>query len=58
MVGHKNLESLNAELNKVMIRRKKEEVLDLPPKVYHTEFVELTRKQQILYRDIKQGIRK
>lgn len=56
VVGHKNLESLNAELNKVMIRRKKEEVLDLPPKVYHTEFVELTRKQQILYRDIKQGI--
>lgn len=56
VVGHKNLESLNAELNKVMIRRKKEEVLDLPPKVHHTEFVELTRKQQILYRDIKQGI--
>lgn len=56
VVGHKNLESLNAELNKVMIRRKKEEVLDLPPKVHHTEYVELTRKQQILYRDIKQGI--
>ena len=30
--------------------------MDLPPKVHHTEFVELTRKQQILYRDIKQGI--
>ena len=56
VVGHKNLESLNAELNKVMIRRKKEEVLDLPPKVYHTEFVELTRKQQIMYKSIKQGI--
>ena len=56
VVGHKNLESLNAELNRVMIRRKKEEVLDLPPKVHHTEYVELTRKQQILYRDIKQGI--
>jgi len=56
VVGHKNLESLNAELNKVMLRRKKEEVLDLPPKVYHTEFVELTRKQQIMYKSIKQGI--
>lgn len=56
VVGHKNLESLNAELNKVMIRRKKEEVLDLPPKVYNTEFVELSKKQQVLYRDIKNGI--
>lgn len=56
VVGHKNLESLNAELNKVMLRRKKEEVLDLPPKVYSTEFVELTRNQQTIYRDIKQGI--
>jgi SNF2 family DNA or RNA helicase len=56
VVGHKNLESLNAELNKVMLRRKKEEVLDLPPKIHSTEYVELTKKQQVLYRDIKNGI--
>lgn len=56
VVGHKNLESLNAELNKVMLRRKKEEVLDLPPKLHSTEYVELTRKQQALYKDIKNGI--
>ena len=56
VVGHKNLESLNAELNKVMLRRKKDEVLDLPPKVYSTEYVELTKAQQKIYRDIKQGI--
>lgn len=56
VVGHKNLESLNAELNKVMLRRKKEEVLDLPPKVYSTEYVELTNAQQKVYRDIKNGI--
>ena len=56
VIGHKNLESLNAELNKIMIRRKKEEVLDLPPKIHSTEFVELTTKQQKLYREIKQGI--
>lgn len=56
VVGHKNLESLNAELNKVMIRRKKEEVLDLPPKIYSTEYVELSVTQQKLYRDIKNGI--
>ena len=56
VIGHKNLESLNAELNKVMIRRKKEEVLDLPPKIHSTEYVELSKKQQVLYRDIKNGI--
>lgn len=56
VVGHKNLDSLNAELNTVMLRRKKEEVLDLPPKVYSTEFVELTKAQQSLYKGIKAGI--
>ncbi len=56
VIGHKNLESLNAELNEVMLRRKKEEVLDLPPKVYSTEYVELTKRQCSLYRDIKNGI--
>lgn len=56
VVGHKNLESLNAELNTVMLRRKKDEVLDLPPKLYSTEYVELTTAQRKLYRDIKNGI--
>lgn len=56
VIGHKNLESLNAELNRVMLRRKKEEVLDLPPKVYSTEYVELSKAQQKLYKDIKTGI--
>lgn len=56
VVGHKNLDSLNAELNTVMLRRKKDEVLDLPPKLYSTEYVELTTAQRKLYRDIKNGI--
>jgi SNF2 family DNA or RNA helicase len=56
VVGHKNLESLNAELNTVMLRRRKDEVLDLPPKIYNTEYVELTKKQQKIYTDIKNGI--
>lgn len=56
VVGYKNLESLNAELNKVMLRRKKDEVLDLPPKVYSTEYVELTKAQQKIYKDIRAGL--
>ena len=56
VIGNKNLDSLNAELNTVMLRRKKEEVLDLPPKLYSTEYVELTTAQKKQYRDIKNGI--
>jgi SNF2 family DNA or RNA helicase len=39
-----------------MLRRTKEEVLDLPPKVHQQEYVELTRKQQLMYKDIRAGI--
>lgn len=56
VVSYKNLDDLNALLNTVMLRRTKAEVLDLPPKVYHAEYVELTKKQQTMYRDIRQGI--
>lgn len=50
VIGYKNLNSLNAELNTVMLRRKKEEVLDLPPKLYSTEYVELTTAQKKQYK--------
>lgn len=56
IVGYKNLESLNGLLNTVMLRRTKAEVLDLPPKTYITEYVELPRKSQILYKQIRDGI--
>lgn len=56
IVAHKNLESLHGLLNTVMLRRTKAEVLNLPPKVYKQEFVELTRKQQLIYKDIRNGI--
>jgi SNF2 family DNA or RNA helicase len=56
VVSYKNLDSLNGLLNTVMLRRTKEEVLDLPPKVHQQEYVELTRKQQLMYKDIRAGI--
>lgn len=56
VVAYKNLESLNGLLNTVMLRRTKAEVLDLPPKVHQIEYVELTRQQQLIYRDIRNGI--
>lgn len=56
IVAYKNLESLNRLLNTVMLRRTKEEVLDLPPKVHQQEYVELTKRQQKMYKDIRNGI--
>ena len=56
VVGHKNLDELNQKLNTVMLRRKKEEVLDLPPKIYQTEYIELTKEPELKYKEIRQGI--
>jgi SNF2 family DNA or RNA helicase len=47
---------LNTLLNKVMLRRLKDEVLDLPPKIRSVEYVELTSKQRTLYDQIRFGL--
>lgn len=52
IVGYKNLDHLNKIVNQNMIRRKKEDVLDLPPKVRHTEYIELNSKEKSYYQSI------
>lgn len=56
VIGYKNLDLLNEKLNSVMLRRKKEDVLDLPPKIRKVEYIVLGEKQRILYNQIKQGL--
>lgn len=56
IVGYKNLSEIHSILNKNMLRRLKSEVLDLPPKIYKTEYVELSNKQRFLYRQNKESI--
>jgi SNF2 family DNA or RNA helicase len=56
VLGHKNLDELRMKLSSVMLRRKKEEVLDLPPKIYSTEYIEMTARQKLKYEEIRQGI--
>lgn len=56
VVGYKNLEELNILLNKVMLRRKKEEVLDLPDKIRMVEYVEMTGKQKQLYNQVRNAL--
>lgn len=56
IVDYKNLDDLALTLKEVMLRRKKEDVVDLPPKTYKTEYVELSTKQKSDYQDAKDKV--
>ena len=56
IIGYKNLDQLENSLNKIMLRRRKEEVLDLPPKIYTDELLDLDSSQNKLYRDVTNQI--
>lgn len=48
---------LHKHISDVSIRRKKEDVLlDLPPRTFKTEYVEMNERQSKFYTEIKQGI--
>lgn len=57
IVGYKHLDELQSDLDSVMLRRKKDEVLDLPEKVYVDEVVEMLPKQAIIYKEVKAEIK-
>lgn len=52
VVGYKNIDQLRDQLGAIMLRRTKEEVLDLPEKIYVNEYVELTDEQKELYNQV------
>ena len=54
VVGYKNIDQLRNQLSAIMLRRTKEEVLDLPEKIYTNEYVDLTDEQKKLYNRIIQ----
>lgn len=53
IIGYKNIPKLKQLLFNNMLRRLKSNILDLPPKIYHTEYVENTAYQEKLYKEIK-----
>lgn len=57
IIGYKNIPRLKHMLQSNMIRRLKEKVTDLPPKIYYTEYVENTPYQQKLYNEIANELR-
>ncbi|NLA63645.1 MAG: ATP-dependent helicase, partial [Bacteroidales bacterium] len=48
---------LRAQINNVMLRRRKDDVLDLPEKIYSTEYVEMSKKQSNIYAEILRELR-
>ena len=57
IVGYKNLDEIRALMDKVMIRRLKMEVLDLPEKIHKVEYVDMTSKQSVIYKEVMAGVR-
>ncbi len=56
VIGYKHQKELNLKLETIMLRRKKDEVLDLPPKIYTTEYLEMSNEQWGIYNEIKNDI--
>ena len=57
IVGYKNLSELQGVLDKCMLRRLKKDVLDLPEKIYFTDYVEMTPSQTKIYNSILEDLR-
>ena len=57
IVGYRYLDELQDSLNDIMLRRRKEDVLDLPDKLYIDEYVEMTTKQSQIYREVTMDIK-
>lgn len=57
IIRYKNLDELQERLNDIMLRRLKEEVLDLPEKTYIDEYVDMTAKQSKIYGEVTSEIK-
>ena len=57
VTGYRYLDELKAQLDEIMLRRLKADVLDLPEKTRITEYVEMTPKQEQIYKEVTAQIR-
>ena len=57
VVGYKNMPELQERVDAIMLRRLKDDVLDLPEKVYIDEYVEMTGKQEQVYKEVSADIK-
>lgn len=57
VTGYRYLDELQEQLDEIMLRRLKGDVLDLPEKTHITEYVEMTPKQKQIYDEVTADIR-
>lgn len=57
ITGYRYMNELEAQLKDIMLRRLKKDVLDLPEKLYIDEYVEMTPKQEIIYKEVTANIK-
>ena len=57
IVGYKNMPELQERVNSIMLRRLKEDALDLPEKIYIDEYVDMTAKQEQVYKEVSMEIK-
>lgn len=57
VIGYKHLDRLEQQLQDLMVRRLKEDVLDLPEKTYIDEYVDMLPKQSVIYKEVKADIK-
>lgn len=59
IVGYNHMDKLQNQLNGVMLRRTKEQVLsDLPPKIRTNEYLEMSEKQSAIYKEVEDAIKR
>ena len=56
VLGYRHLDQLKEQFEEIMLRRLKKDVLDLPEKIYQDEFVEMTAKQEKIYKEVKMEV--
>lgn len=52
IIGYRNQPQLRQLVSSCLLRRKKEDVLDLPDKIYETELLEMSPKQLSIYKEV------
>ena len=57
VMGYRYLDELQSQLDEIMLRRLKNDVLDLPEKTHITEYVEMTPKQKQIYDEVTADIK-
>lgn len=57
IIGFKNMEQIQELLKVMMLRRLKNDVLDLPEKIYTNEYVEMSKPQEQIYDEVVNDLR-